>query len=266
MNSASSVLLENLISIAKKAGDVILEVYESDDFNTETKQDNDGFVSPLTRADKAAHVVITEGLAKISDYDVVSEEGDGHLPTTELWWLVDPLDGTKEFVKRNGEFTVNIALIKDKRPVLGVVYAPVLDVYYSGDVEAGEAFKIEKGERKAIKAMPTADRPTIVVSRSHKDEKTQKLLDEIGECNEVAMGSSLKLCLVAEGAAALYPRLGPTNLWDTAAADAVVVASGGAVKSLEGALLQYDPAKNILNPFFVVEAANNTINWKEYLQ
>ena len=255
-------LLDKVIDLAKVAGDAIMEVYESDDFDVEIKDDS----SPLTRADKAAHDVIVKGLAKISDYDIVSEEGESRSPETEAYWLVDPLDGTKEFVKRNGEFTVNIALIKDGRPVLGVVYAPVLDVYYCGDVLAKRAIKIEKGEQKEIYATPAAGLPTIVVSRSHKDEQTQKLLDTIGECNEVAMGSSLKLCLVAEGAASLYPRLGPTSLWDTAAADAVVVAAGGAVKDLAGEMLRYNPQQNILNPYFVVESADNTIDWKAALK
>lgn len=251
-------LLQQTVELAKEAGDAILAVYESDDFDVEVKEDN----SPLTRADKAAHDVIVEGLANISEYDIVSEEGESRSPKTSMCWLVDPLDGTKEFVKRNGEFTVNIALIKDRKPVMGVVYAPVLDVYYCGDATTGEAFKIEKGERSDIRAVPTSATPTIVVSRSHKDDKTQKLLDAIGDCQEVAMGSSLKLCLVAEGAASLYPRLGPTSLWDTAAADAVVRAAGGAVKDLDGNELQYDPEHDILNPFFVVESANNTIDWK----
>ncbi len=258
-------LLEHMIRIARRAGDAIMEVYTSDDFGVETKHDGD-FDSPLTQADKAAHDVIVGELAKLNGYDIVSEEGDNRKVKTELYWLVDPLDGTKEFVKRNGEFTVNIALMKANRPLLGVVYAPVLDVYYCGNVEHRKAFKIEKGERKDIFAEYTDDTPKVVVSRSHKDDQTQKLLNAIGRYNEVAMGSSLKLCLVAEGAASLYPRLGPTSLWDTAAADAVVTSAGGAVKNLDGSLLSYDPTTQILNPFFVVEPANNSIAWTDYLK
>ncbi len=264
MASDTATLLNEVIAIARRAGDAIMEVYESDDFGVETKHD-EGFDSPLTRADKAAHNIIVEELRKISDYDIVSEEGDSHVPSTDTYWLVDPLDGTKEFVKRNGEFTVNIALVKDKRPVLGVVYAPVLDTFYCGDVAKKEAYKIIKGEQIAIKANPAASIPKIVVSRSHKDERTQKLLDAIGEHEEVPMGSSLKMCLVAEGAASLYPRLGPTYLWDTAASDAVVTTAGGSVVGLDGKSLVYDPASEILNPYFVVESSDKKVNWREYL-
>ncbi len=261
----STDLLEDLIHISHLAGNVIMDVYGSDNFDVVTKHSDD-FDSPLTRADKAAHNVIVAELAKISEFDIVSEEGESHIPRTDPYWLVDPLDGTKEFVKRNGEFTVNIALMNNNRPVLGVVYAPALDVYYCGNTVHRKAFKIEKGERNDIFAEQVEGVPKIVVSRSHKDEQTQKLLDSIGEYEEVAMGSSLKLCLVAEGVAALYPRLGPTSLWDTAAADAVVTSAGGAVKTLDGSLLSYDPIAQILNPFFVVEPANNTIIWKDYLK
>lgn len=258
-------LLDKLIALSKRAGDAIMDVYESDDFGVESKQDDSGLVTPLTRADKAAHNIIVDELAKMSDYDIVSEEGDSHEADTDMFWLVDPLDGTKEFVKRNGEFTVNIALVKNGRPVLGVVYAPVLDVYYCGDVEAGEAFKIKEGERKYIKSEAKTDRPVVASSRSHKDGRIQELLDSIGEHDEIVMGSSLKLCLVAEGAAMISPRFGPTSLWDTAAADAVVTAAGGAFRTSSGDVLNYNPSVNILNPHFVVEAANNTINWKKYL-
>lgn len=258
-------ILEKVIQISKQAGDAILKVYESDDFDVEKKQDDQGFESPLTRADKAAHETIVDGLSVFSEYDIVSEEGDHHVPSTETWWLVDPLDGTKEFVKRNGEFTVNIALMKGNRPVLGVVYVPVQNVYYCGDAETNVAFKIENANRTDIKAEPLQGKPTIVVSRSHREGKTQDLLVSIGEFDEISMGSSLKLCLVAEGKASLYPRLAPTSLWDTAAADAVVTAAGGAVKDLEGNVLNYEPAKDILNPYFVVESANNNIDWKAHL-
>lgn len=255
--------LKQLQEIALAAGKAILEVYESDDFGVETKNE-DGYLSPLTRADKTANDIIVEGLQKVSDLPIVSEENT----TREVsgnFWLVDPLDGTKEFVKRNGEFTVNIALVQDNQPLLGVVYAPVLDVYYIGDVSAKSAVKIENGTLASITAQHHAMPPVIVTSRSHKDERTEKLLGGIGEYSERSMGSSLKLCLVAEGAAMLYPRLGPTSLWDTAAADAVVTAAGGAVKQLSGEPLVYEPSKQILNPEFIVEAGNNTINWQAYL-
>ncbi len=257
----STDLLEDLIRISHLAGNVIMDVYGSDNFDVVTKHSDD-FDSPLTRADKAAHNVIVDELAKISEYDIVSEEGESHIPKTDPYWLVDPLDGTKEFVKRNGEFTVNIALMSKDRPVLGVVYAPALDVYYCGDAANEHAFKIEKGERKDIRAESSTSIPKIVVSRSHKDERTHQLLNSIGKHEEVAMGSSLKLCLVAEGSASLYPRLGPTSLWDTAAADAVVTAAGGSVLTFDGQSLPYNPKKEILNPFFVVEGINKPVKWR----
>lgn len=261
LNDTVTPLLQQMITIAKQAGDAIMEVYQSDDFGAETKHDGD-FASPLTRADKAAHRIIVERLEQLASYDIISEEGENRMVETELYWLVDPLDGTKEFVKRNGEFTVNIALMKGARPLLGVVYAPALDVYYCGNVEHRKAFKIEKGDKKDIEAVSHSMSPKIVVSRSHKDEQTQKLLDSIGEYEEVSMGSSLKLCLVAEGKAALYPRLGPTSLWDTAAADAVVTAAGGSVTTISGLPLQYEPEREILNPHFVVEAMDKPVRWK----
>lgn len=259
--SDNAILLAEMTRIARLAGEAIMDVYESDDFDVEVKSDN----SPLTRADKAAHDVIARELSKMSEYDIVSEEGDNRSPQTEAFWLVDPLDGTKEFVKRNGEFTVNIALVKAGKPALGVVYAPVTDIYYCGDVAAGQAYKIAGDEKTAIAAQSSGEVPKIVVSRSHKDERTQALLDFIGEHEEVPMGSSLKLCLVAEGAAELYPRLGPTSLWDTAAADAVVTAAGGTVHNEQGDPLEYAPGVNIKNPYFIVATKNCRIDWKKLL-
>lgn len=260
--SEQTDLLEQVIAISRGAGDIIMQVYESDDFDVVQKDDGD-FISPLTKADKLASEFIVSKLKKISNLPIVSEENDER-DVSGMYWLVDPLDGTKEFVKRNGEFTVNIAFMTDDRPKLGVVYAPVFDVYYCGNVEDMQAYKIENSERNGIRAEQTEGVPKIVVSRSHKDERTMKLLEAIGEHEEVEMGSSLKLCLVAEGVAALYPRLGPTSLWDTAAADAVVTAAGGQVTQLNGQPLAYEPSREILNPYFVV-SGKRSIDWQRYL-
>lgn len=260
MIEINQTLIDNVQEIAKEAGEAILEVYNSDDFSIEQKDDN----SPLTRADKAANDVIIAGLKRLGNTPIVSEENTIRNVDDEFW-LVDPLDGTKEFIKRNGEFTVNIALVRGKRPVFGVVYVPVTRVFYIGDAEHGYAVKYSGSQEESISAVHDHQPPVIVVSRSHRDERTEALLTEIGEHEAKSMGSSLKLCLVAEGAALLYPRLAPTSLWDTAAADAVVTAAGGAVKQLNGELLRYDPSAEILNPYFVVEAKNNAVDWQKAL-
>lgn len=242
-------LLEKICLIAHKAGDGIMEVYESGDFDTEIKND-EGFKSPLTRADKAAHQIIEDSLRQISQFPIISEEGSHEIGGEDKFWLVDPLDGTKEFIKKNGEFTVNIALIEGGRPVLGVVYAPAKHVLYVGAENSG-AWKVEKGEKSAIKSEFRGKIPIVITSRSHRDPRLDNLLESIGEYKEISMGSSLKLCLIAEGKAQLYPRLAPTMLWDTAAADAIVRAAGGSVRDLTGKPLIYQPQENLKNPFFV---------------
>lgn len=215
--------------------------------------------SPLTAADRAAHVVIVEGLRALApQIPVLSEEGCA-IPFEERrgwgrYWLVDPLDGTKEFIKRNGEFTVNIALVEDGQPVLGVVFAPALDVLYFAQRGTG-AFRQEgAGEAVAIHVRPhRADDPwRVVASRSHLGEEVGRFLECLGEHELVSMGSSLKLCLVAEGRAHIYPRLGPTSEWDTAAAHCVVDAAGGRVLDTDLQPLAYNTKDSLLNPYFIV--------------
>lgn len=247
------VLMEQVEQIALKAGEAIMAIY-SREFTIEEKEDK----SPLTEADKAANSIIVAGLEALPvSIPVLTEEAveafDG-ADDNGRYWLVDPLDGTKEFIKRNGEFTVNIALIEQGRPVLGVVYAPALDITYLGAEGVG-AFKAEgNNERQpievAVHAGDTAWR--IVGSRSHASQDTLDWLKPLGEYELVPMGSSLKICLVAEGAADLYPRLGPTCLWDTGAAHAVVNAAGGAIETPEGEVLGYANTAETLNPWFVV--------------
>jgi 3'(2'), 5'-bisphosphate nucleotidase len=248
--------IQAVINIARDAGEKIMEVYARDDFGTRVKSDD----SPLTEADLAAHHVIVDGLKALSaDIPVLSEESSDipweQRQQWETYWLVDPLDGTKEFIKRNGEFTVNIALVENNEAVLGVVYAPVLDVTYYGD-ENG-AFKItEGGETLPIEVVAHQEGESwkVVGSRSHAGDSLVAFLGELGEHEMVSMGSSLKLCLVAEGVAHIYPRLGPTSEWDTAAAHAVVNAAGGEVIVAEtGEPLQYNTKESLLNPFFIVQ-------------
>lgn len=218
-------MLNRVIKTAERAGKKILEFYETE-MEVITKEDD----SPLTKADLAAHHIIVNALKEIDPgTPIVSEEAE--LPDYEerknwdAFWLVDPLDGTKEFIKKNGEFTVNIALIKGGKPVLGVVYVPAFDVMYYAEESIG-AFKKEAGkdaEKLVSEPFEAPGKARIVVSRSHGDDTTAKKLKSLGieVSEEVPSGSSIKFCLVAEGKADLYPRLGPTMEWDTAAADAI---------------------------------------------
>jgi len=248
-------LVEPLIELANKAGSEILKIYQSD-FEVIAKSDQ----SPLTEADMASHMVIVTELRGLTpEWPVLSEES-AEVPYSERrhwsrYWLIDPLDGTKEFVKRNGEFTVNIALIDQHRPVLGVVHVPVRKQTYFGICGQG-AFRIDAdGHKHAIKpTLPPATPLRVVGSRSHLGQRVAAYLSTMVDCSMVSMGSSLKLCLVAEGAADLYPRLGPTSEWDTAAAQAVVEAAGGHVVRTDGSKLRYNTRESLLNPEFLVFA------------
>ncbi|MTJ02293.1 3'(2'),5'-bisphosphate nucleotidase CysQ [Idiomarina piscisalsi] len=247
-------MLEDVKQIARDAGAAIMDVYENDDFSVQQKSDD----SPLTKADLAAHKVICEGLRALeTQYPIISEESsDISWAQRKHWcryWLVDPLDGTKEFIKRNGEFTVNIALIEKGVPVMGVVYAPVLDAMYTGERDKGAHLN-----NKPIKV--TVNAPTtlrVVGSRSHPSQDTTDWLDALGKPYEmVPMGSSLKICLVAEGEADIYPRLGPTCEWDTAAAHAVLSAAGGNITTINGDPLLYNQKEDYLNPHFIAQPQN----------
>ncbi|WP_034911761.1 3'(2'),5'-bisphosphate nucleotidase CysQ [Erwinia sp. 9145] len=243
-------MLDNICQLARDAGDAIIQVYNQQaPLDVAHKQDN----SPVTAADIAAHEVILQGLTRLSpDIPVLSEEAPPGWDVRRHWqryWLVDPLDGTKEFIKRNGEFTVNIALIEQGKPVLGVVYAPVLGVMYSA--AEGQAWKEEGGRREVIQ-IREARPPLVVVSRSHADSELEDYLSQLGEHQTIAIGSSLKFCLVAEGKAQLYPRFGPTNIWDTGAGHAVAIAAGAHVHDWQGKSLDYAPRESFLNPGFRV--------------
>ncbi len=223
-------MIPELIGISKEAGKAILKVYNSDDFGTEIKSDN----SPLTKADKASNAIIEKRLKEhFPDIPILSEEGK-EIPFEErknwyMFWLVDPLDGTKEFIKRNGEFTVNIALIKNRKPVAGVIYVPVTNEFYFGDVENG-SYKIDSnGKKKKIEVRgKSADDELIVVqSRSHAGEEENNFYSNYKVKERISRGSSLKICMVAEGKADIYFRGGPTWEWDTAAGHAILLSAGG---------------------------------------
>jgi 3'(2'), 5'-bisphosphate nucleotidase len=248
-------LRDSVIALAKQAGMAIMEVY-GDDFDVTLKGD----ASPLTQADLRSHDIIVTGLNSLTPkYPVLSEES-ADIPFTErsqwqTYWLVDPLDGTKEFVSRNGEFTVNIALIHDHAPIFGVVYVPALATLYVGGKGQGAFKQAGNSALVPIKpALPANAPPRVVGSRSHRGELLDAYLVRLGSHELVSMGSSLKFCLIAEGRADLYPRLGPTSEWDTAAAQAVVEGAGGVVCTLDGLPLRYNTKAEILNPHFFVYA------------
>ncbi len=267
-------LLNQVIELSRRAGEAILDVYNQDaPIDVDIKSDD----SPVTKADLAAHRIMAPALPGIVDIPVLSEEGS--MPgfkvrsSWDRYWIIDPLDGTKEFIKRNGEFTVNIALIENGVPVLGVVHVPVLGITYAGLQGVG-AWKYEQGRERTIQVRTIASRIEqqqpieVVASRSHGadavDALMSKLSDRLGPVDTKNMGSSLKLCLVAEGAADLYPRLALTSEWDTAAAQAVVEAAGGEVVDIDFNLLRYNTKDDILNPYFYVYG-DTSINWQQVL-
>ena len=268
-------LLSQVVSISREAGEAILEVYNrAAGFEIDAKADD----SPVTEADLAAHAILHPALAKLLPGVPVLSEESTLPPFSErgqwsTYWIIDPLDGTKEFIKRNGEFTVNVALIENGEPVLGVVYVPVLDITYSG-IKGQGAWKITDGVESTIKVRTLAEQQAsgnpieVVASRSHGaeavDAMLNKLTNALGPVETKNMGSSLKLCLVAEGQADLYPRLALTSEWDTAAAQAVVEAAGGKVMDIDFNILRYNTKEDILNPFFYV-VGDTEYDWKGLL-
>ena len=259
--------------ISLGAGRAIMEIYGKEDFNVSLKVDD----SPLTAADLASHHFIVDGLSRLNkelgfEIPILSEESTMISYTErEHWsqyWLIDPLDGTKEFIKRNGEFTVNIALIDKGVPLLGFVYVPVQDELFYGDVSAEYACKFMNASAadkccvEQIRASGSMNGPVrVIASKSHLNEDTKAVItavqEEFGKCDFLSSGSSLKLCRVAEGMADFYPRYAPTMEWDTAAADAVCRAAGCSVMNAENHRpLQYNK-ENLLNPYFYVTANHN---------
>jgi 3'(2'), 5'-bisphosphate nucleotidase len=269
----TEALVSELIALTEAAGAAILEVYQTE-FDVETKSDE----SPLTQADLASHRTIEAGLAALTpDIPLFSEESE--LPSFEerqtwsRYWLVDPLDGTKEFVNRNGEFTVNIALIDNQQPVLGIVGVPVRDQVYVG-VQSQGAYRLSRVESEPDRIeltgrpMDEATPLVVVASRSHGGERLEQYLESLadifGSVDRTPVGSSLKLCILAEGAADLYPRLGPTSEWDIAAAHAVLAAAGGDVWAADGTALTYNAKDSVLNPEFFA-AADGNYPWQQKL-
>lgn len=258
-------LCQSCIQIAEQAGDKILEIYHGD-FDIQSKQDN----TPLTTADMAAHYHIVDALKKLTpELPVLSEEAaDIPFSTRKTWqtyWLVDPLDGTREFIKGNGEFSVNIALIHQHRSILGVINAPVHKQTYF-------AYHGHGAYKKTATSAPVkifcrkADSNNLVIagSRSHQSDKLKLFLSNLGNPEIISMGSSIKSCLVAEGSADIYPRLGLTSEWDTAAAHCIVEQAGGQITKTDMQALLYNTKESLLNPEFFVTGQSDLI-WKDYL-
>ena len=249
----SNSLLEEIKSIAKEAGQAIMDIYENADLSSVVEHKADD--SPLTLADQASEKVIKRRLETLSEnYPILSEEGkkmsfeerkDWH-----TFWLVDPLDGTKEFIKRNGQFTVNIALIKDHYPIAGIIYVPVTDTFYYGNGE--EAFKQDSSGVKALKVNNKAENRIAVRSASHAAPEEETVLEKYDAKDSISVGSSLKFCMVAEGKADLYYRHGPTMEWDTGAGQAILESAGGKVfkGSTEEERFNYNK-ENLLNGSFL---------------
>ncbi|MEP6633514.1 MAG: 3'(2'),5'-bisphosphate nucleotidase CysQ [Luteimonas sp.] len=262
-----AALREGILALACAAAAEILRVY-GNAFDVERKAD----ASPLTEADLAAHRCIVDGLERLTpEVPVLSEESAEEVPsmlrrTWPLLWLVDPLDGTREFVKRNGEFTVNIALIENGVPVFGVIQAPVTGVLWHAQRGCG-AFRREG--RDAVDTQIHARAPAmpplrVAASRSHRDARTQALLDRIGDAAPMALGSSLKFCMLAEGCMDAYPRFGPTSEWDTAAGQCILEAAGGCVIDTEGRPFRYNQRDTVLNGDFMA-LGDPGLPWREWL-
>lgn len=263
----TSVLLDAVIALAVEAGHTIMAIY-AQDFSVVKKDD----LSPLTEADMAAHHIIVAGLEKLTPELPVLSEESAALPfatraTWNRYWLVDPLDGTREFVKRNGEFTVNIALIENHKPIMGVVYVPVTGVCYYAQQGRG-AYKQETGSIQSssrIHARSWNGEQLIVAgSQSHRSNDFDSFLANIGDCHVISIGSSLKSCLVAEGKVHIYPRLGLTSEWDTAAAQCIVEEAGGQLTDTALRPLRYNTKESLLNPSFLV-FGDARHDWSKYV-
>lgn len=261
----SSELRESVIAIARAAAVEILRIYDSE-FSVEHKDDK----SPLTAADLAAHHCIVDGLARLTpDIPVLSEESAHEISAQQRrqWrrlWVVDPLDGTREFVKRNGEFTVNIALIEDGDPVFGVVQAPVTGVLWHGGRGLGAMRRDGNVETTLQTRQPATTPLHVAASRSHRDARTESFMQRMGEIETIGLGSSLKFCRIADGTLDVYPRFGPTSEWDTAAAQCVLEGAGGCVIDPKGRPFRYNQRDTILNGDFIA-LGDPSLPWREWL-
>ena len=256
--------IEPVLQIARDAGTAIMEIY-AQDFAVEHKDDR----SPLTAADMAAHHLIVDGLGALSPGVPVLSEESASIDWTvrrqwQRYWLVDPLDGTREFVKKNGEFTVNIALIEAGVPVFGVVFAPALGEMHYGIRGLGAFICDGKARLPIATRRPAASPLRVAASRSHLDARTAAAMERMGEVTPLGMGSSLKFCRMAEARMDVYPRFAPTSEWDTAAGQCVLEAAGGVVLTLDGKPLAYNTKDSLLNPDFLA-LGDPDLPWRDWL-
>ena len=264
MSAAFAFDHEAVIALARDAGGAIMRVY-AQDFSVEHKDDR----SPLTEADLASHRLIVDGLHALTPGVPVLSEESSELPwdvrrTWTRYWLVDPLDGTREFVKRNGEFTVNIALIEGDAAVFGVVYAPALGELCHARRGVGAFVRDGAEDVPLVTRRPAVAPLRVAASRSHLDARTAAAMQRMGETESVGLGSSLKFLRIAEGRIDVYPRFGPTSEWDTAAAQCVVEAAGGVVLTLDGEPLRYNRKDSLLNPDFIA-LGDVDLAWRDWL-
>jgi 3'(2'), 5'-bisphosphate nucleotidase len=246
-------LLDYVKIIAEEAGQAILQIYQQDDFEVQTKSDQ----SPLTKADLTSHEIITKALKKLTpETPILSEEGKNLDGNIEIFWCVDPLDGTKEFIKRNGEFTVNIALVEDYQPVLGVIHIPLANETFMA-MKGNGAKKIKDRQIQPLSKQQNLTRqpPIFAVSRSHLNQQTKDFIEQ-HQAETIAAGSSIKLTMLAEGFADVYPRFGPTSLWDMAAGHAILKETGGEIYTIDYQPLVYNVNK-ILNPNLIAVRDKN---------
>ena len=247
-------LIEKVLKLSKGAGELILDIYKNYNSNFELKEDK----SPLTTADIASHNFITKGLKNLTPSLPIISEEDSSIAfrvrsSWDQYWLIAPLDGTKEFLNKNDEFTVNIALINKNEPNLGVIYIPVLGTTYWGAKEKGSFLITSAGTQESISVARNPDKKLrIVTSRSHASKELGIFLDKIKDYKIIKKGSSLKFCLIAEGMADIYPRLGPTSEWDIAAGEAIVKYAGGYIYTRDSKLMTYNQKDSYINPDFIV--------------
>jgi len=246
-------LINSTVEIAKEAGEAITEIYNSD-FDYQLKKD----LSPITTADNLSHNIITERLQTLTPKTPILSEENCNIPYKirsqwSQYWLVDPLDGTKEFISKNGEFTVNIALIENNTPTFGVIHIPVTHETYWGSQVNGSFYSTENNDAEQIHVSENHQNPIrIVASRSHPSDILNSLLERRVDYEIIEIGSSIKFCLIASGQADCYPRFGPTSEWDTAAGEAIVGSAGGHMVNVNGDLMNYNLKENYLNPNFIV--------------
>ena len=245
-------LLTPVVGIAEEAGAGILDIYRRG-FEVKYKADD----TPLTEADIFAHETIQRGLSRLEPRLPILSEESTDVPFSErrewrIYWLVDPLDGTREFANKRDDFTVNIALIRDRRPILGVVYVPVERTCYTATAQGGAHKRENDGSEHGIRVRDDAGgEPVVAVSSSHGNAATRKFLEKIGRHRLMRRGSLLKCCLIAEGKADFYPRFGKTCEWDTAAGQCLLEEAGGSLTDLSGNPLRYNTKESLLNPFFM---------------